>query len=217
MHLYKLIKKTFLYYGLILQISCVSMGQKDQSEQAPEDFTVVFATSKGLLHLDIKRHYAPIGVDRFYNLVRNGFYNNQAIFRVVPDWVVQFGISSDPDQSRIWYQANIVDETNPLRLRNNRGTMAFAKLKEKNSRTTQLFINLKDNTKDLDKRGFRPFAILRQPGFAVLQSLYSGYGDLQHKGGRAPNQEQLSREGKDYLKNFPKLDYIRKAYIEPAK
>lgn len=148
---------------------------------------------------------APIGADRFYNLVKYGFYNGASFFRVVPGFVVQFGLSPTPAVNRAWENAKIHDE--PVQGSNVRGTITFAKTDLPNSRTTQVFINLKDNV-FLDGMGFSPFGKVVE-GMDVAEKLYSGYGDQT-----TPLQDRISKEGTPFLKaRFPQLDSITKAVI----
>ncbi|MEF3280824.1 MAG: peptidylprolyl isomerase [Elusimicrobiota bacterium] len=182
------------------------------NETAPDAFKVRFTTTKGVFVVEVKREWAPKGVDRFYNLVKNGFYNDAAFFRVIPDFVAQFGINPDPKVSEKWLNATIEDD--PVKLSNTRGTISFATAGA-NTRTTQLFINFKDNSR-LDSIGFSPFAKVID-GMEVADNLYSGYGEGEPYG-RGPSQAHIQSEGNKYLKeNFPKLDYIISTEILESK
>jgi peptidyl-prolyl cis-trans isomerase A (cyclophilin A) len=173
--------------------------------RAPEMFRVRFNTTKGDVILEITRAWAPLGADRFYNLVRAGFFTNCTFFRVVPGFVVQFGISPRPDVAAVWQNANMPDD--PVKQSNKRGTITFATAGP-NTRTTQLFINLADNA-PLDRMGFSPFGEVVQ-GMDVVDKIYSGYGEQ-------PNQGRIQSEGKAYTdKSFPMLDRILSATIVPA-
>jgi peptidyl-prolyl cis-trans isomerase A (cyclophilin A) len=173
--------------------------------RAPEMFRVRFNTTKGDVILEITRALAPLGADRFYNLVRAGFFTNCTFFRVVPGFMVQFGISPRPDVARVWENANIADD--PVKQSNKRGMITFATAGP-NTRTTQLFINYADNA-PLDGQGFAPFGQVVE-GMDVVDKIYSGYGEQ-------PNQGRLQTEGKAYTdKSFPMLDKIVSATIVPA-
>lgn len=173
--------------------------------KAPETFDVKFVTTKGDFLLRVTRAWAPNGADRFYNLVRNGFYNNCSFFRAVPEFVVQFGLSAYPKVSAAWMQATIPDD--PVKHKNTRGTVTFA-MAGPNTRTTQLFINLHDRNTGLDPQGFSPFGEVVE-GMAVVDSLYNGYGDATKD-----RQGEIMQFGKEFLdKNFPKLDSIKTATI----
>lgn len=180
--------------------------------QAPAKYRVKFVTTKGNFVVEVTRAWAPLGADRFYNLVKNGFFANASFFRVVQGFVVQFGMSADPAVSMAWQDAKIPDD--PVAQSNLRGSLTFA-TSGRNTRTTQLFINLKDNTQ-LDRMGFSPFGKVVK-GMEVVDRLYSGYGDAR-PGGRGPDQSRINNEGKSYLdKEFPKLDSIKEAVIEPEQ
>jgi peptidyl-prolyl cis-trans isomerase A (cyclophilin A) len=179
-------------------------------EQSPDVYRAKFTTTKGDFLVEVKRAWAPRGADRFYNLVKNGFYNNAGIFRVLPGFVAQFGISARPELARIWTKATIPDD--PVKQSNLRGYVTFATAGP-NTRTTQLFINLADNPR-LDGMGFAPFAKVVK-GMDVVDSFYSGYGEGAPTG-NGPDQGRLTNEGKAYLdKNFPRLDIVKSAVIEP--
>jgi peptidyl-prolyl cis-trans isomerase A (cyclophilin A) len=178
-------------------------------DKAPETYQVKFTTTRGDFTATVTRAWAPIGADRFYNLVKHHFYDNAGFFRVVPGFVVQFGISAYPPVAAAWANANIKDE--PVIGSNKRGYLTYAKTSLPNTRSTQVFINLKDNP-GLDPQGFSPFGVVDAPGMKVVEMLYDQYGD------NGPDQDQLTRLGKSYVdKNFPKIDTIKSAtLVEPA-
>jgi peptidyl-prolyl cis-trans isomerase A (cyclophilin A) len=177
---------------------------------APATYKAKFDTSKGAFEIEVHRDWAPAGADRFYNLVKNGFFDNARFFRVVSGFMVQFGIHGDPNVSAQWRQARIPDD--PVKQSNGRGMVTFATAGP-NTRTTQVFINFADNAR-LDGMGFAPFGQVVS-GMNVVDSLYSGYGEGAPSG-RGPDQGRMQQEGNAYLmKDFGKLDYIRKASIEP--
>lgn len=178
--------------------------------QAPSEYKVQLETTKGNILLEVKREWAPYGADRFYNLVRYGYYDRAAFFRVVRERWAQFGIAGDGKIAGAWRHQNIPDD--PRVLSNARGTVAFA-FKDPNRRTTQVFINLKDNSSTHDKEPFVPFARVIA-GMEVVDSLYNGYGEASGGGIRAGKQDSLFAHGNGWLRsNFPKLDYILKAVI----
>lgn len=191
--------------------SPASPGFADPSKltaKAPETFKALFETTKGKFTIEVTRSLAPNGADRFYNLVRSGYFTDVAFFRVVPGFMCQFGISGDPTVSAKWRDANISDD--PVKGSNTRGTITFATAGP-NTRTTQLFINFGDNA-GLDGQGFAPFGKVVE-GMEVVDKIYSGYGDGP-PGGNGPNQGEIQMEGNAYLKkDFPKLDYIKSATI----
>ena len=175
-------------------------------EKAPETFQVKFVTTRGDFVVTVNRAWAPIGADRFYNLVKHHYYDNASFFRVVPSFVVQFGISAYPPVTAAWENANLQDE--PVTQSNKRGYLTYAKTSMPNTRSTQIFINLKDNA-GLDRQGFSPFGYVEAPGMKVVDMLYDQYGD---SGG--PDQDQISKLGKPYLdKGWPKLDSIKTATL----
>ena len=177
---------------------------------APATYKAKFDTSKGAFEIEVHRDWAPAGADRFYNLVKNGFFDNARFFRVVSGFMVQFGIHGDPNVSAQWRQARINDD--PVKQSNGRGMVTFATAGP-NTRTTQVFINFADNAR-LDGMGFAPFGQVVS-GMNVVDSLYSGYGEGAPSG-RGPDQGRMQQEGNAYLmKDFGKLDYIKKATIEP--
>jgi len=171
---------------------------------APATFNVTFDTTRGPVVVEVHRDWAPIGADRFYELAKSGFFDGCRFFRVVPNFVVQFGIAADPAATRKWKDANLVDD--PVLRHNLRGTLVYAKTDQPNTRTTQLFINLADNTRSLDPQGFAPFGTITS-GMDAVDAIYAGYGE-------APQQPLIESQGNAYLQQFPKLDYIRKATIQ---
>jgi peptidyl-prolyl cis-trans isomerase A (cyclophilin A) len=174
--------------------------------KAPDVFKVQFATTKGDFVVEVHRDWAPLGADRFYNLVQAGFFTDAAFFRAIKDFMVQFGLSAKPAVNLAWDKTEIKDD--PVKQSNKRGYLTFAKTGAPNSRTTQLFINLKDNA-FLDSTGFAPFGEVTS-GMEVVDQLYTGYGDAP----RGPDQGRIGAEGKAYLdKNFPMLDSIKSAKI----
>ena len=173
------------------------------NEQAPDEFSVRLETSVGSVVIQVTREWAPIGADRFYNLVRNGFYDEQRFYRVVPGFVVQWGFSGNPELNQAWYRARILDD--PVKQSNTRGRITYAKSDQPNTRTTQLFINLGDNSR-LDGQNFAPFGEVVE-GMEVVDAINAEYG-------QQPSQRQIGNRGNAYLEeNFPNLDYIIKAEI----
>jgi len=179
------------------------------NEKAPATYKAKFETSKGTFVIEVHRDWAPNGADRFYNLVKNGFYNDARFFRVIDGFMVQFGISGNPDLSAVWRDARIPDD--PVKQSNTRGTVSFATAGP-GTRTTQVFINFGDNS-GLDGQGFSPFGQIVS-GMDVVDSLYKGYGEGAPRG-QGPDQGRIQMQGNAYLiTDFPKLDYIKKATIE---
>jgi peptidyl-prolyl cis-trans isomerase A (cyclophilin A) len=173
--------------------------------KAPADFKVRFTTSAGDFVVEVHRDWAPLGADRFYNLVRHGFFTNASFFRVVPGFVVQFGLNADPAVNKAWEHADISDD--PVKHTNQRGTLVFATAGP-NTRTTQLFINFGDNGR-LDGMGFAPFGEVIE-GMATVDKIYAAYGEQ-------PQQDLITSQGDAYIsKNFPKIDKIKFARMVPA-
>jgi peptidyl-prolyl cis-trans isomerase A (cyclophilin A) len=180
------------------------------TEKAPESFKARFETSKGSFTVEVTRSLAPNGADRFYNLVRAGYFTDVEFFRVISGFMCQFGIHGNPKVSAAWRESRIPDD--PVKGSNTRGTITFATAGP-NTRTTQLFINLVDNAR-LDGMGFSPFGKVIE-GMDVVDQLYSGYGEGAPRGA-GPDQGRAQQEGNAYLKKeFPKLDYIKSAAILP--
>lgn len=180
------------------------------NEQAPATYKAKFDTSKGSFVVEVNRDWAPNGADRFYNLVKSGFFDNTRFFRVIPGFMVQFGINGDPSIAAAWRAANIKDD--PVKQSNARGMVTFATAGP-NTRTTQVFVNYGNND-FLDGQGFSPFGKIVS-GMEVVDSLYSGYGEGA-PAGKGPNQGLVQQQGNAYLQqSFPELDYVSKATIEP--
>lgn len=189
------------------------MSPAQLSETAPAKFQVKFDTSKGEFIVEVTRDWAPNGADRFYNLVKNGYYDNCHFFRVIEGFMVQFGINGDPKLNRIWRVATIKDD--PVKKSNTRGMVSFA-TSGPNSRTTQVFINFNDRNAQLDSSGFAPFGKVTK-GMSVVDSLYSGYGEGAPSG-KGPEQGQAQMQGNAYLeKSFPRLDFIKAATLVAAE
>ncbi len=170
---------------------------------------VKFETSKGDFVVQVHKEWAPLGAERFIDLVKSGFYDKARFFRVVAGFMVQFGITGDPNVQAKWREATIQDD--PVTQSNTRGKLSFA-TKGPGSRTSQVFINLVDNAR-LDKSGFAPFAEVVS-GMEVVDQLYSGYGDGAPRGA-GPDQNLIQTQGNAYLeKDFPRLDFIKKASME---
>ena len=177
--------------------------------QAPDSFRVRFATTKGDVVIAVHRAWAPLGGDRFYNLVRSGYYDGVRFFRVLPGFMAQFGINGDTAVSTAWRERRIGDD--PVRRTNVRGMVTFATAGP-GTRTTQVFINYGNNDR-LDGMGFAPFGQVVE-GMEVVDALYGGYGEGAPQG-RGPNQLRLQVEGEKYMaRQFPKLDKINRATVE---
>jgi peptidyl-prolyl cis-trans isomerase A (cyclophilin A) len=172
---------------------------------APAEYRALFNTSAGPFVVLVHRSWAPKGADRFYNLVKYGFYDNCRFFRVLPNFMVQFGINGDTTIQAPWRTANLQDD--PVTQSNRRGTITFATAGP-NTRTTQVFINYKDNA-GLDRQGFAPFGEVIS-GMEVVAKINPEYREQ-------PDQQLVQRQGNAYLtKAYPRLDYVRKATIQAA-
>jgi peptidyl-prolyl cis-trans isomerase A (cyclophilin A) len=181
------------------------MNPTELNETAPNTFRVLFDTTKGEFTVDVTRAWAPKGADRFYNLVKNGYYDGCRFFRVVKGFMLQFGINGNPELNAVWRAAHFEDDRG--KESNKRGYLTFAHA-GKNSRTTQLFINYADN-KFLDAQGFPPFGQVSY-GMEVVDAINDEYGEK-------PDQRRIQLEGNTYLeKTFPNLDYIKSAVIAPG-
>jgi peptidyl-prolyl cis-trans isomerase A (cyclophilin A) len=172
--------------------------------QAPEVFLVDFTTTQGDVVVEAHRGWAPHGADRFYNLVKLGFFDDTRLFRAIPDFMVQFGIPGDPGVAARWRDATIADD--PVTQSNLRGFLSFAQTGQPDSRTTQVFICFENHPR-LDASGFAPFAKVVR-GMDVVDNFYKGYGEGAPTG-QGPDQGRIQAEGNAYLDgNFPKLDRI---------
>jgi len=211
-------KKSIVIQPLLVICLCVLISackstfkQKWTKAEAPAYFTATFETSKGNFEIESRKEWSPEAVNRLYRLIKNGFYTDIAIFRVLPNYIAQFGIHNDSLVNKAWNEIKVIDE--PVLKKNTKGTLCFAR-GEPETRGTALFINLEDNTPFLDTIAFMDvtgFPVIAQitSGLDVANSFYNGYGaELDNK------QDSIYRFGNDYLKNkYPRLDYIKKAYI----
>lgn len=185
-------------------------GSAAFERRAPDACRVRLDTTRGAIVLEMRREWAPHGVDRFYNLVRAGYYDDAAIFRIRAGVWAQFGIHGDPAVAQRWRHRAIPDD--PRVLSNTRGTVAFA-FKDPDGRTTQVFINLRDNSAAHDTEPFVPFARVVE-GMHVADALYADYGERAGGGIRAGKQDPVFEGGNAYLRrSFPKLDYITRATL----
>ena len=178
---------------------------------APERFEVCVETSKGAILIEVHRNWAPRGADRFLTLVEAGYYDDSRFFRVVADRWAQFGIAGDPAVARMWRNRTLPDD--PPRQSNVKGAVAFA-FAVPNGRTTQVFINLRDNSETLDKEPFAPFGRISQ-GMDLVERLNSEYGETSGGGIRAGKQAPLFEQGNAYLdRHYPRLDRIIRASVQ---
>lgn len=184
----------------------------DLQGTAPDTYRARFETSEGDFVVEVHRAWAPNGADRFYNLVRNGYYDGVRFFRVIDGFMAQFGVPGDPEIAAQVRQMSIPDDT--VAESNTRGRITFAMSSRPNSRTSQVFINYVDNSR-LDASGFAPFGEVVE-GMEVVDALYSGYGEGAPRGS-GPDQNRIGAEGNEYLNaGFPELDYVERAtIIEP--
>jgi len=214
--------------ALLLTLSLASCGTGDRPQPptqtvnplftpkrltatAPETFRARFETSAGEFVVEVHRAWAPLGADRFYNLVANGFYDDTRVYRVIDGFMAQFGMNGDPRVNMAWKNAIIVDD--PVTQSNRRGRVAFAK-GGPHSRTTEVFVSLRDNP-SLDERGFAPFGEVVE-GMDVVDAFYAGYGDGPPRGD-GPYQAQVQAQGNAYLDaSFPELTRILRASVEPG-
>lgn len=200
-------------FALILLAACgpAKVAEKPKEPvRAPETFRVKMETTKGDVVVTVNRAWAPLGADRFYELVKEKFFDEQKFFRVVRGFVVQWGIHKDPKVNRLWSTREIVDD--PVKERNVRGTLTFA-TRGANTRSTQLFFNLKDNT-SLDGQGFAPIGKVTE-GLEVLDELAFVYGDIAPLG-PGPDPKLAQQEGNAYFeRTWPRLDAIKRATVLP--
>lgn len=185
------------------------LSPADLTETAPETFQARFETTKGEFVVEVTRAWAPNGADRFYNLVRNGFFDDVRFFRVMENFMAQFGLHGDPQVQAAWTMATIPDDS--VMASNTRGTLTFATRGE-NTRTTQLFLNFVDNSR-LDAMGFAPIGTVVE-GMDVVDQIYAGYGESASRGGRGPLAQNIAARGNEYLEeSFPELDHIVSATL----
>lgn len=176
------------------------------TETAPDTYKAKFFTTAGDFVVKVHRDWAPKGADRFYNLVKMGYFQEIAVFRAIDGFMAQFGLHGDPSVTRAWRDAKIKDD--PVKESNTRGRLTFA-MAGKDTRTTQLFINYGDNS-SLDKQGFPPIGEVVDGGMKVVDGFYTGYGEGAPRGS-GPSQGRIMEEGNAYLKkDFPELTYIKK-------
>ncbi len=227
----RLVLAVFLIISLVLMAGCVKKEAVKKEEKsgpakqisaqilspeptelnqpAPAKFQVKFETSQGDFVVEVYRDWSPFGADRFYYLVKSGFYDGVRFFRIIEGFMAQFGYHGDPNVIEAWQDLTIPDD--PVKQSNLRGYVSFAKGQFPNSRTTQLFINYVNNSR-LDGYGFSPIGKVID-GMDVVDQLYNGYGEGAPSG-KGPSQQLIQQGGNEYLnKNFPELDYIKKARI----
>jgi peptidyl-prolyl cis-trans isomerase A (cyclophilin A) len=201
----------WLVVMLVLGLAgCTRTPEKEAAPTpVPDVYRVLFDTSDGPFTIEVHKDWAPEGAERFYRLVERRYYDEARFFRVVRNFVVQFGINGDPKAAARWRNMTIKDD--PVKESNKRGYVTFA-TSGPNTRTTQVFINLADNVR-LDKMGFSPFGRVVE-GMEVVDRLYSFYGEGPPRG-TGPDQEEIERRGNEYLQEkFPRLDYVRTARIQ---
>jgi peptidyl-prolyl cis-trans isomerase A (cyclophilin A) len=193
-----------LVCGLVAAFGLNLLGQEGtKAKKAPDSFKAKFETSAGDFVIEVNREWSPNGADRFYQLVSSGLYDECKFFRVVPKFMVQFGINGDPKVAAKWREATIKDD--PVVKSNKRGFVTFAKSGVPNSRTSQIFISYGDNS-FLDNQGFSPFGKVVE-GMDVVDKINSQYAEK-------PDQGQVQSKGNEYLNDkFPKLDGVKKATI----
>lgn len=194
--------------GIALSAQTSRLADPSQlTESAPDVYRARFETSKGPFVIEVHREWAPLGADRFFNLVKNGFYDGTRFFRVRPGFMAQFGLNGDANIQGAWQRASLRDE--PPMKNNTRGYVSFTKESLPNTRFTQIFINYTDNSY-LDEQGFAPFGQV-VTGMEVVDKLFAPARDNE------PDQRRILREGNAYLqKEFPQLDFVKKATIVRA-
>ena len=219
-------KSLFLAFLSICLLAACELGEEISREQillhpeldfwkeaAPAVFKARIQTSKGDFVIEAHRDWAPIGVDRFYNLVRAGFFDDSRFYRIRAGFITQFGLPGNPQITRVWKDRAMPDD--PVQQSNKRGFVAYA-MTGPDTRTTQLYINMADNSR-LDAGGFAPIGRVVE-GMAVVDSLYSGYDEDAGGGMRGGKQGKILQYGNAHLdKEFPKLDRLEKAFIMEAK
>jgi peptidyl-prolyl cis-trans isomerase A (cyclophilin A) len=204
-----MLKHVIAVAALVAIVSQAPGAAQAPNEQAPATFRARFDTSQGAFVIEVTREWAPLGADRFFTLVKSGFYDGARFFRVLSGFMAQFGLNGDPSIQAAWASANLVDE--PPKQSNLRGFVTFAKESSPNSRYTMVFINYKDNSY-LDADGFAPFGQV-VVGMEVVDKLYAGYGRTN-----VPDQRRIKNDGNAYLSaEYPQLDFVKKATIERPK
>ena len=192
----------------LMLAGCSGSSQSKQAASVPDLFKVNLDTSKGPVVIEVHKDWAPLGAERFYQLVKSGYYDGARFFRVLPGFMAQFGIAADPQTTAKWKESNLQDD--PVKQSNTRGMVTFATAGP-NTRTTQMFINTGDNAR-LDSQGFAPIGKVIS-GQEAVESFFSGYGEGA-PAGRGPAQQLIEIQGNAYLeKDFPELDFIKKASI----
>jgi peptidyl-prolyl cis-trans isomerase A (cyclophilin A) len=178
--------------------------------KVPETYRVKFETTKGDFVVEVNREWAPRGADRFHELVRTGFYDGARFYRVRPKFIVQFGISPNPEMNELWRQLKMPDD--PVKQGNRSGYISFAQ-HGPGSRTTQVFINLANNSSLLDGKNFAAFGRVTD-GMDIVDKIYGGYGEVQNLGGAGPDPIKMETQGDEYVqRSYPRLDQIKKATI----
>jgi peptidyl-prolyl cis-trans isomerase A (cyclophilin A) len=202
---------SLLTMSVVLLAGSCGGNKKAEAVQAPPQYKVRLQTTKGDVVILVHRDWSPLGADHFYELTKMGFYNDTRFFRALKGFIVQWGINGDPKINKDWSEITIKDD--PPKVSNKIGTVVFA-MAGPNSRTTQVFINLGDNSSSLDSQGFTPFGEVIQ-GMENVQKIYMDYGEGAPQGS-GPSQAAIADIGTPYLEeHFPKLDYIKKAQIVP--
>ena len=202
-----------VFASLVAVLFSFACGGKKSAEMksGPAEYKVKLTTTKGDIVILVHRDWAPLGADHFYELTNMGFYNGNYFFRALKNFIVQWGINGDPKVNKDWSEISIKDD--PPKVSNKIGTVVFA-MAGPNSRTTQVFINLGNNSTTLDSQGFTPFGEVIQ-GMDNVFNIYTGYGDGPPEG-TGPSQENIAIDGNPYLEeHFPKLDYIKTAKVIP--
>jgi peptidyl-prolyl cis-trans isomerase A (cyclophilin A) len=196
---------------LLAGAGACSSKKKAEMSRGPDQYKVRLQTTKGDVVILVHRDWSPLGADHFHELTKMGFYNDNYLFRALKGFVVQWGINGDPKVNKDWSEIPIRDD--PPKVSNKMGTVVFA-MAGPSSRTTQVFINLGDNSPSLDPQGFTPFGEVIQ-GMENVQNFFMEYGDGP-PGGNGPNQAAIADIGNGYLEeHFPKLDRIKKAEVVP--
>jgi peptidyl-prolyl cis-trans isomerase A (cyclophilin A) len=204
---------SILTISLFLLAAGCGGKKKAEAVQAPPQYKVRLQTTKGDVVILVHRDWSPLGADHFYELTKMGFYNDSRFFRALKGFIVQWGINGDPKVNKDWSEISIKDD--PPKVSNKTGTVVFA-MAGPNTRTTQVFINLGDNSGSLDPQGFTPFGEVIQ-GMENVQNVYMDYGEGAPQGS-GPSQAAIADIGTPYLEeHFPKLDYIKKAQVLPPQ